>query len=46
MPTRITPDQYFGSLLEGDTNWIIVGIIVVGIVACVACVTIAAIKKG
>jgi len=44
MPTRITPDQYFGSLLEGDTTWIIVGIIVLGIVACVALATIA--KKG
>ena len=45
MPTRITPDQYFGSLLEGDNTWIVVGIIVFCIVACVACVTIAAIKK-
>ena len=45
MPTRITPNQYFGSLLEGeDKTWIMLGIIVVGIVACVALATIA--KKG
>jgi len=44
MPTRITPDQYFGSLFDGDNTWIIVGMIVLGIVACVALATIA--KKG
>ena len=41
MVMRVTPNQYFGNLSDGDKTWIIVGIIVVGIVACVALATIA-----
>lgn len=41
MVMRMTPNQYFGNLSDDDKTWIIVGIIVVGIVACVALATIA-----
>lgn len=41
MVTRMTPNQYFSNLADDDKTWIIVGIIVVGIVACVALATIA-----
>jgi len=42
MVMRVTPNQYFGgNLSDDDKTWIIVGIIVVGIVACVALATIA-----
>jgi hypothetical protein len=45
MVTRATPETIFGLEINENT-WILVGIIVVGIVACVACVTIASLKRG
>lgn len=44
MVQRATPEQLFGMTIDENT-WITVGIIVLGIVACVACVTIASVKK-
>jgi hypothetical protein len=41
----MSPEQMFGLEINENT-WILVGIIVVGIVACVACVTIASMKRG
>ncbi len=43
MVERATPQEFFGLF---DDKMIIIGIIVVGIVACVACVTIASMKWG
>jgi hypothetical protein len=40
MVMRMTPQQFFDDPSD-DKTWIIVGIIVVGIVACVALATIA-----
>jgi hypothetical protein len=46
MVQRATPEQLgFGMVIDENT-WILVGIIIVGIVACVACVTIASMKRG
>jgi hypothetical protein len=44
MVQRATPEQLYGLEITENT-WILVGIIIAGIVACVACVAIASMKK-
>jgi hypothetical protein len=45
MVMRATPEQMGFCTSIDENTWILVGIIIAGIVACVACVTIASLKK-